>query len=496
MEEIDKNIIKSCEENGYISIIGFDADKIQEYVFATSKPIEIGGASEIVRELNKDQIFKWIKEIDNMLTEENVIYAHGGGGLIISPVSNADKIIKKIEDEFHKASVTASLTAEKIEVQVKEIENNFSTIFKHLSEKLRFKKDQKLAISSYSIRIPPYFKRCGSCGVYPVTQYDYKYRDEEERYICDSCFNKRKKFREKILSSGLTLENIVKENKENSEEDYLAIIYADGHNTGSILETFTLPEFREFPEKLYEISREILEDTINELKLKHRYIAPVIGGDDLVLLLPAKKSILAIRKIIDKFRTQIKFIDKLKHLSLDIGLVIASHHFPIRYLFQYVNALMKNAKRLAYQKDEKFTFDYFDYMVIKGGSPLNLSIEELRRIELLREISHIEYRLTSKPYKWEEFNDKIIKSLEALNRFPSSQLYIVLEHLLEHPEVAKLNIMYQVARSDEWQKKLEEITGNFYSSEWESFFIKRISPTQYETPFLDLMELYKRKVEV
>ena len=60
--------------------VSFDVDHIQEFVFASNRPLDVQGASELVKDLNDHTLQKWLGPT------AAVIYVNGGTGLLrVSP---------------------------------------------------------------------------------------------------------------------------------------------------------------------------------------------------------------------------------------------------------------------------------------------------------------------------------------------------------------------------------------------------------------------------
>jgi hypothetical protein len=535
LREGDRNELINCESSLFktppLSLISFDVDAIQDYVFATSKPLEIKGASEIVKALTDENSNKSIYEIIKVkgLNSRSVIFAEGGSGLILTPKSESKEISREIEERFREHSINWTVTCEIMDIYPMEIlfgrtdekicENNsyfdtsntthFGTLTKILLDKLRRKKNEKMIYYTFNDneRISPYFKRCSSCGIYPVSLYDEIYKDEADRYICEICMKKRcvgrkinsntnENLKEAETTDDIVGENIWK-NSKLAKRDDLAIIYADGHNLGSILKNGTLADFREIPRFLAKNINKSLEEIINELKLKNRYLAPIIGGDDLVLFLPAKKVLEVLEKLFEKLNSINKEKISLKDLTFDIGVLIADSHLPVKYLFKYAKTLMKNAKSYAYKKLERESkLDWtIDFHTIKGGSPLNLNINALREKTLNLDLpGNNKYYLTGKPYFWKDF-ENLLRYSKDLKNIPKSQIHILLNYLIDEPKVAKLNVGYQIIKSDEFKTFFRDKLKQNNPDEWINFFLEKDENNDWKTKFLDIIELYKLGVE-
>lgn len=494
--ELKELIEKLCAMNGSaagssLALVGYDVDRIHDYVFATSKPMEIAGASLIVARL--DPLAKSVVK-ENGLPQEAVCFATGGTGLVLAPQSKASGLCDRIEGEFQEMSVSGSCTAAMVPVEKLDPGNGdwFKSAFAGLSAALRRRKDEKaLEVAGWQA-IPGYVLRCQSCGRFPATEEDEKY-EGEERHICPSCLAKRKACREdsrtKNLEQARDLTDLVR--REDGTEDALAVIYCDARDMGSQLEKANWEKASAISSSVTAALQACLAKARAEAG-EGRYLDLLAGGDDLLILVPAPRALAALRAIREQFHSGLD-----KKLSptpqLDIGLLVADCHLPAKYLFEYTRRLMKSAKSHGYELADacKKQDDAIDWMVIKGGSPLNRDIKTLRQECLTRDLGNSRvYRLTCKPYAWSEFCNSLLKVREAMNNrgVSRTQLKSIGVHLLEHPDVARLNVAYQTARSKELKEVLEEAKCSG-PDKWQDFFVSKEEDGDYHTGYFDLLEL-------
>ncbi|MEO0082672.1 MAG: hypothetical protein ABIL25_10375 [candidate division WOR-3 bacterium] len=492
--EMKELIEKLCAMNGSaagppLALIGYDVDRIHDYVFATSKPMEIAGASLIVKGI--DQM---ARDIVKDLPGESVCYANGGAGLVLVPFSKAESLCQGIEGGFKKASVTGSCTAVFVPLERPADGDNawFEEAFRALSAKLRRRKDEKALESAGWQPIPGYLVRCESCGRYLASEQDDKYEGDEKR-ICPSCLAKRKACRDNVkmnvLERAHDLADLVR--RDNGEEDDLAVIYCDARDMGSRLGNDW--------DRRQKLSKAVADAVESCLEVARKaagdghWLDLVAGGDDVLILVPARCALSAVLAIQKEFHSKLNG-QLTPEARLDIGYLIADCHLPVRYLFDYAQSLMKSAKNYGYEladvcgRDK----DAIDWLVIKGGSPLNRDIRTLRQECLTRDLgSSRVYRLTRKPYAWDEFCNNLLKVRKAMNDrgVSRSQLKSLGVHLLEHPEVARLNVAYQVARNRELKEVLEKDIKREDSDAWQDYFVSKEEDGDYHTGYFDLLEL-------
>lgn len=508
-----------------LALISFDADKIKDYVFASSRPKEVRGASAVIEEFTDEQdgkIKEWLKEF---VDENHIIFAGGGAGIILAPAHLAKRIKEKIETEFRKLTITASCTveyetffpfefiygkeSEKIKFNPSEEKEKikcyldeeylssvsdqkpipFGKLAELLGAKIRKTKNSKLREEFYPLS--GIFRRCTSCGIRPASRMDeedpryeeYKRKNEPWRTaICDSCYKKREigKAKKKEEFVGWHFQELVKD----YSKKYLLLLYIDVNKMGATREKLkTTQEYWDFSEYIDKTFCQVIENM--KVKLRWKYQSLVMGGDDLILILPAQE-INRVYKILSSIERQFKnppehfsetLQSELKKLTFAVGIVIAPSHFPIKFLVDYAFEVMKDAKKESYRTEQGAV----SFLVLKDSSPLNILIEEYIEANYKKEFFH----MTLRPYTMGDFREKLIDPLLKLKEIPKAQLNIIKDLILnESPPVALLNIRYQTVKM---RKKWEIVLGKRVT-EWGDFFIKKENEI-YKTGYIDLLEL-------
>lgn len=520
-----------------LSLVSFDVDQIKEFVFTSVKPTEIRGASEMVRELTDESsqadescsIYKLLGDFG--LSKDNVIFAGGGNGLLIVPADKAEKIAQEIELRFARRTKVGSCTAiwhqfyphelllgpDGGECQSKDLPKGisvipglsggdtipFGKIVQLLGDELQEAKRGKFIPGNFPIS--GILKRCSSCGILPAWK---EHRvGEEIDFLCEACYGKRQRGRkeirseEKELPEAKSINDIVGETPGEGRA-YIGVIYADVNGMGRILsEIERIEGYHLFSQTVTKVMEKTKKDAVKELSLAGRYQSPVVGGDDVLLILPAKEVLQAVMILSEGIENGFTeegnknggdLGEKLKKLRIGVGFVIVPQHFPLRFAVDYAEQLMRKAKELGYSRKSSCV----DFMVIKDASPLNSDIESLRRELYFKRWRKYgaTIQLTKKPYSLSDFG-KLLEDLGEIRRqVPQSQLFSVRSFLEnDPPEVARMNIAYQYLRSEDWKKFF---LGGKYPSEpmnkWVDFFLEEDQkrPRNFSTSFLDLLEVY------
>ena len=511
-----------------VALVSFDVDKIKEFVFATSKPLELQGASELVSQLTE----RWIDEILEAkgLTKANKLFAGGGTGLLIVPKDNAQELALEIQNRFAEETRTGSCTAIWQDFAPHELiagpdppsvnninipsgtklilkEGNkaipFGGIFQLLADRLREAKEEKL-----SIRFPPVsgiLHRCESCGMESATQWDTVRTGETQDRICETCALKRSEGRDKrkrlesetpSLQTALTINDIA----GTEDRKYFGVLHADANNMGRILSQLpSMVDYALFSQTVSNIMNQTVRDIVSDHRLKNSYQAPIVGGDDILLIIPAKKAAPVAQDLMSKIKKNFNnaadqlgghVAEHLRNIGMSIGFALVPSHFAIRFASQYAEILLRLAKEKRYEAGE----DCIDYLVIKDASPLNVSVSELRELHFRREDpDRWTLDLTDRPVtvsRFREMLDDIRKLRQA--GVAQSQLYQIKTLLTqENPSVAALNIRYQWLRVESWKqfchlKGIQDIAECIRKSG----ILDRHNST-YRSSFLDLLELYE-----
>jgi len=333
----------------------------------------------------------------------------------------------------------------------------------------------------------------------------------------------------------------------NASKGFVAYIYADGNNMGGYIQKIkTAEEYKAFSEV---VSR-ATEDSVYHALARHlrphklhnvddaetrnrdgNYVHPfeilTIGGDDVMLVVPADKALAIAKTISEEFERILLNLDSSLavepenlqrpkkdihryqptqgeasrcQLSMSAGVLITANDTPIYYAENLTNQLLKSAKKKA--KDLKQDLHYYggtiDFLVMKSVTMLSSKVGEFRESGL---VIDGKLKLYGAPYTLHEIGG-LIETAKALKKaeFPRSQLYQIRSLLERGKNTAILNYRYFRVRlgkdkqrlleedfEDAWcQPKDSQNGGNL--APWMS--LKADSGTLYETIWRELVDLY------
>jgi CRISPR-associated protein Cmr2 len=156
-----------------LALIAADVDRVQSYVFESAKLAEMRGASLILDLLNvkdSDDAEQWgsnqIRGIPQVLSEEFhlprecIIYAAGGGALIIAPLARAEQIKQRIEKLYVETTLTATITVVHRKVRMHELALGIDPPENWLDDKLSQAKGEAWRLMKHNLADPSDWQKC------------------------------------------------------------------------------------------------------------------------------------------------------------------------------------------------------------------------------------------------------------------------------------------------------------------------------------------------
>jgi hypothetical protein len=516
-----------------LALVSFDVDGIKEFVFASPKPLEIQGASAMVKDLDESgSVLQEVLE-KHGLSPDAVVFAGGGSGLAVVPADRAEAFCRELRRQFNLATGVGTCSVVWRAFHPRELiggpdgrspasglppgvgpasaPTGFGAVLRLMADLLREAKEERL--EPLLPPLPGYLRRCESCGREAAAYEDSVRPPWARDRVCGSCLAKRHRGRQERgglpaeLQTALTIEDVT--GKE--EGSYYAVVYADANGLGETL--FGLPNLVDcavFSRSVTRLIGEYVRHLVKTHGLTGRYQAPVVGGDDLLLVVPAGKAASVVRDILEglggRFRQEGEQVggpagQALAGVSFSVGFVVVPAHFPVRFAVDYAEELLKSAKkaRYAYARGPTGPDEFVDWMVIKDASPLNLSVEDLREEAFFRRTGP-DLRLTAKPMPGRSFIG-LLEDVDRLRKAGVSraQLHELEQTLLtEPPRAVPLHLGYRTARLEGWQNFLKSRPAGEAANPLQAWladgvFVSVRQPGRgfYQTNLLDLMELYE-----
>lgn len=503
-----------------IALIGFDVDQIHSYVFATSKPLEVKGASSIVIRFTEEEVPKLVQSILGK-PEEWIVFLTSGTGLLFAPASKAEAvaaelrrkfqdltksgscstaIIKLFPDELHKpatqknqASAIPFFKADLLAKIGQGQSLQFGEWFNLMSVRMQEVKSRKPLVG-FDV-FPPFLKKCESCGSDLATKMD-EYTDQAQ-ILCESCHQKRVSARNinKSSSAARSQPRTFMElfEGEDGASKRMAVLYGDGNNMGAALTKLTsLESFQEFSLAVSNWIKSSLQEALAKNNATDASFSLVSGGDDILLILPASKARATLESLVEVLNetrprfSELSLQGLIDKIGFSFGLVIAPPTYPIRFFLDYAQELLANAKKRAYEDHQKASFA-IDYITIRGGSPLSRDIRSLRATHCVNRDAGLS--LTGKPYTWSEYIEQVQRLIENIKSSGIKEIQVraALKFLeTQGFREARSSIRYQWSRVAEWRVLLPD------SDPFPAFVFDLKSPRDqctHWTPWFDAHEL-------
>ncbi|MEH2411423.1 type III-B CRISPR-associated protein Cas10/Cmr2 [Nostoc sp.] len=304
----------------------------------------------------------------------------------------------------------------------------------------------------------------------------------------------------------------------NASKGFLGYIYADGNNMGGYIQKIRKPEeHKEFSRDIDLATRyavyQALADNLHPHTLKHLndeeselgngdIIHPfeiiTIGGDDILIVVPANKALEISQMIAERFENillkKINLVEIQPHiqekrcilgnykykfdkpfephkihryqpskaerseckLSTSIGVLITAINTPIYYAKELIEQLLKSAKERAKKlKNVGYHGGTVDFLTLKSVTMIASSVKEFREQALTKKTPQ-NLRLYAAPYTLHELRG-LLTSIAALKKakFPKSQLYQIRSLLERGKHTAILNYRYFRVRLKQGKSELE-----------------------------------------
>jgi CRISPR-associated protein Cmr2 len=246
----------------------------------------------------------------------------------------------------------------------------------------------------------------------------------------------------------------------------------------------------------------------------HPFEIITIGGDDFIIVVPAKHALDIAATIAHELEKRL--VGPTDHtsppkqerynpltplesdvwtetqrpvISLSAGVVIAHDHTPISYVSELAGQLQKSAKRA--RKAQHYPGGTVDFAALKSSGAVSLPWESYRR-QAFNTDGRI--HLTARPFTWHELRgllDTVRGFKEA--HFPRSQMYRLQQDLLKKNRLtASLNYLYYLSHLDNEARK---VILKHFQCPWHNDMTdvppwRKVSRTEFETIWADLLEIY------
>jgi len=428
-------------------IVSYDVDSIKSYIFAPDEFQAIIGGSVLVRRFDE--------EIAERLGNRAVkVYTGGGSGMFLTDEEHLEEIKEEIKSAFESyvpgATITVVSETFKKLLEFFESPSNpvtsdfelfedktptFHGVFSYMASKMGREKKDKLRQSE--VLVESQREPCEICGVgKPINGDVCKACTEKENAVASLRFGKSEGlFGSLWKDMSLNLDAIATKTGE-GQRGWIGVIYGDGNNLGKVYEKMkTAKEYIEFSEKLEETIISTIKDVVENESLSKHFAAPILGGDDLMLLVPANKVFNVLERLVKNFEQNV-FLSQ-KEITFSFGAAVMPSTLPIRFSFELAQKLLKSAKESSYRHNRKGFHVAYRFIEMGVFKPKNdFKIHEGIRASL------------GHGMRYPEFEEllKEVKTLKSARK--RNLLYKLLTTLESDPAEAKINTYYFCARDD------------------------------------------------
>lgn len=467
--EGDREDLRRLAPDARLDLLLFDTDRIGRWVYESSRPPVIAGASKILEQLNRA-----IEEEHG----EHVVFSGGGEGLLLLPAGRGEAVRAEIERRYAEASrgaLTVTVVVDSAhpadfvaasppgESRSTRLLTGTPAVLARLRDRSRRAKDERLPAAE---PVPGSALRCVSCRDRAGVEDLRRYREERGK-ICTPCDARWAVG--KPLIDGTSFEDLIDElqgalgGESEPRDRHLGFLYADGDAMGLLFrQTRSLAGYRFLSravasvfEAVRDRARARTEELLPARGAKLPFLSLLGGGDEVILLLPGAAAVDVAGRLAGWVEAEVEAQPELRsvletagrpRLTVGTGLLLADLRYPVRYQYQLAQALQKNAKRRFYGEGPQEASSSLDFLVLTDASPSAEDLSAARRVTY--GTAEPGFSTTCRPYRAERFAT-LLGRLDAAKRaqVAGTQLY-QLRSGADEGEAVFLNLLrYQVGRA-------------------------------------------------
>lgn len=338
-------------------LYGAAVQGIQNFIFRTNKLKDIVGASNLVNYICTDLFKETLEKAGCRFEENNVVIMAAGN---IKYVFENEDDCKKIVKIFPKTVMTTApgITISQAVVRMAGKNETFKSASGHLEELLRAQRNNPMRPIDIGLIGVQKSRQTGAPIILSTDDTKNKelldYATYQKRKYVDNheLFKKSFGIPEESLSETST--NI---NDLTGENDWIAIIHADGNGLGRIVQRLGSSKemYHDFSVKLDEATKESAQyafksitANINNDKSKAIPIRPIVlGGDDMTAITRGDIAIDYTRAFLEEFekQTKIKFPTLNNGLTACAGIAFIKSSYPFHYGYTLAEQLCGYAKK-------------------------------------------------------------------------------------------------------------------------------------------------------
>lgn len=334
------------EKNKYI--YGASIQGIQGFIFSTNSLKDVVGGSELV-----EKVCTTLFESTYEQGGTSIIKAAGNIKCVYDNLQECEKTVLEFPKTVMLAAPGITISQAVVKVTEEEFKANFASCMDQLEKKLKIQRNKpskSMTVGFMGV------ERSRTTGLPAVTQ-------ESQEYLDEGTLKKRnlsiggkatialaeKSFGIKELST----KNIALDIKKLTDNnDWIAIIHADGNGLGQILSKFSSSQkdFHDFSEKLNEATCQAARNAFQKVYTKQNkkeipFRPVVLGGDDMTMICGASLALDYVKVYLEEFENATK--QKLgaeNGLTACAGIAFIKSSYPFHYGYDLAETLCTQAK--------------------------------------------------------------------------------------------------------------------------------------------------------
>jgi hypothetical protein len=234
---------------------------------------------------------------------------------------------------------------------------------------------------------------------------------------------------------------------QKSSPPYIGIFYADGNEMGDLIhKRKNVEEYSETSTKIQEENKKALEEAAKKVSDDDGFPGLVLikGGDDLLAVLPADKSLEFARLFLEKTSKP----ESAYKNGICGGLVLSRPNIPFSILYEKADELVTNAKRQVWRLKKDTSNEIstpagmsaIDFMLVTTPMIDQLDRKAERRIYQMEADAYKFTMFTARPYMLEEYR-QLIETIRKLKKIQvPRRLFMDLKDIFHPPLSANSSI--------------------------------------------------------
>jgi hypothetical protein len=444
---------------GEASLLHWDTLSVHGYVFDTTNPSVVRGASGLLRELDDALRAGTLPGLE----ATQILYAGAGSGLAVITSARAEAVIAELHGLFARRTRVATVGA--VAVRLGQGGEPFSESAQRARRQLA--RERGLRAPDVEASVPFFADRCAICGRRAAAYRPTRASAPAGRLECAPC-RERIEAAKRLLAQGGETEDL---DRLADAEGFYAVLYLDGNGIGRTVRSLESPlQYTRFSQALATLLRAGFEAVAHRFGLREEgtggdrpgatYQLPVCGGDDLVAILPADVAVPVARDLLAHLErmADASEIFRQHRIGASAGIALARSGFPVRHLLLEAEALLELAKQRVYRQGQPEPVrSAVAWGLVLDGSPRAESLELARFAAeppaLLR---------SGLPYSLPElglFSQRLQTLRAAAPEVGRSQLHALLRFGQAGPHQLRNHALYQIARHPAWQALVRSWAG-------------------------------------